>query len=152
MVQWRTGEKKNIKKFRTFKQHKTKKGRCFSVLSLFCAHHPISSFAVFLVVGLREREDFCIPVIWIAKVLLDLSDTFLLSHSMLGLGSAALIYMGSLIKTIRCFFDSLHWWQLRSHAIFLRTPNFQTNQLIITECSTWVLTSSDWQIFGERQQ
>lgn len=101
--------KKNIKKFRTFKQHKTKKGRFFSVLSLFCAHHPISSFAVFLVVGLREREDFCIPVIWIAKVLLDLSDTFLLSHSMLGLGSAALIYMGSLIKTIRCFFDSLHW-------------------------------------------
>lgn len=53
--------------------------------------------------GLREGEDFCIPVIWIAEVLLDLSDVFHLSRSMLGIGPAALIYMGSLIKTVDVF-------------------------------------------------
>lgn len=76
--------------------------------SLYChyfvLHFPVSSSVVLLVVGLREREDFCIPAIQITKALLDLSDIYHLSHSMLGLNPIALIYMGSsLIKTIRCY-------------------------------------------------
>lgn len=64
-----------------------------------------SLFAVCVLLGLRKREDFCVPVIWITKVLLDLSDTFHLSHFMLGLGPAALIYMGRLINvSLRYFF------------------------------------------------
>lgn len=74
-----------------------------SLYYYFVLHFPISSFVVLLVVGLREREDCCIPAIQITKALLDLSDICHLSHSMLGLNPAAVIYMGSLIKTIRCY-------------------------------------------------
>lgn len=104
MVQCWVGEKNILKSFilKTFKQHKTKKFQCI-VTILYCIFPSL--FAVCVVVGLREREEFCIPVIWITEVLLDLSDTSHLNHSTLSLGPTALIYMGSLMKTIRCFFE-----------------------------------------------
>lgn len=59
--------------------------------------------------GLKEERILSTPVIQITKALLDLSDVYNLSHSMQGLNSTALIYMGSLIKTIRCYLTALHW-------------------------------------------
>lgn len=61
---------------------------------------------ILLVVGLREGEDFCISVIQITKALLDLSGIYHLSHSLLGLSPTALIYIGSLIKIIRCYLSA----------------------------------------------
>lgn len=90
------GKKNNIKMCQA-----KKKGA--SLYYYFVLHFPISVFVVLLVVGLREREDCCIPAIQITETLLDLSDICHLSHSMLGLNPAAVIYMGSLIKTVRCY-------------------------------------------------
>lgn len=83
---------------------KKKKKKASLYCHYFVLHFPISSFVFLLVVGLRERDDFCIPAIQITKALLDLSDIYHFSHSMLGLNPTALIYMcNSLIKTIRCY-------------------------------------------------
>ena len=67
----------------------------------FVMHFSVSSFVVLLVVGLRGREDFCIPAVQISKALLDLSAIYDLSRSMLSLGPTALIYVDSLIN--RCY-------------------------------------------------
>lgn len=53
--------KKNIKKFQTFKQHKTKKGRCFSVLSVFCAASSHLFFFSFSCSGLKGGRRLLYP-------------------------------------------------------------------------------------------
>lgn len=72
-------EKNHTKKFHIKDIETAQNKKLFQciVTILYCIFPSL--FAVCLVVGLREREEFCIPVIWITKVLLDLSDTSHLS-------------------------------------------------------------------------